>query len=107
MTTKIILKFNNPTLRTWQKPDEVYMAFDSDGYPYGVSIDKARDFKTVEAAREFAGNKDDFSIIELKTTYTEKVIVPTTMSDDERRKQNERDRLSAEIADLQAKLKAL
>lgn len=41
----------------------------SGGYPYATSIDRAFDFKTVEAAERYVGHFKGFHIRNVKVTY--------------------------------------
>lgn len=79
MTTykKIVLKYNKPEFRSYHTGDEVYVDLDqqSGGYPYQVSAHKAHDFKTIEKAKAYPRSScDDFSIVELTFSVTEKAV---------------------------------
>lgn len=104
---RIVLKYNKPNRLGHHREGEVYVALDyhSGGYPYQVTIDCAHDFNTVDEAVKYGGSYD-FSVVELTVTYTEKVL-GETMSAQEKQRRDEKARLEQEVANLQAKIRAL
>ena len=104
---RIVLKYNNPKFASYNTKADVFVALDerSGGYPYQTTLEKAQDFKTIEAAVKYASNFEDFSVIEVTVVMTEVVIIESTLSNTEREKQESKKSIERQIEELQNKLK--
>jgi len=65
------LSSTSPSHRVHRSDDEMFVAIDSHsgGYPYGVPINRAHDFKTVEAAEKYRMSFDKLRVREVRVTY--------------------------------------